>query len=131
VQNAYFIGPTYGSHAIRGPCNVHVCVADDSTLASMVKVPNAHSGRAYSEYSCIRSVAFSPDGTRIVSGSDFSIKLWGVLPCAHTLQLLSVVWVDGAGDGARAVHLLLLRMCGRCFKSGVPGGDAQCAQPLS
>eukprot|EP00966_Prymnesium_polylepis_P024725 570337-Prymnesium_polylepis.1 len=39
-------------------------------------MPNAHSA-------FVSSVAFSPDGTNIVSGSEFSIKLWGVLPCAQ------------------------------------------------
>ena len=62
---------------------------DGSALVRVAEKPNAHSGAIY-------SVAFSPDGTRIVSGSrDGSIKLWGVLPSAHArkLHLLSGVVV--------------------------------------
>ena len=60
-----------------------VCGADGSNLAFVAREPNAHS-----DY--IASVAFSPDGTKIVS-SDQSIKLWGVLPCTHKNRTCCVV----------------------------------------
>lgn len=45
--------------------------AADATLALVAEQPSAHSDWVY-------SVDFSPDGTRVVSGSkDTSIKLWG------------------------------------------------------
>eukprot|EP00966_Prymnesium_polylepis_P111329 2574845-Prymnesium_polylepis.2 len=62
--------------------------ADATTLALMANEINAHSG-------AVLSVGFSPDGTRIVSGSGaggnypYSMKVWGerrflaVLSCAR------------------------------------------------
>ena len=45
--------------------------ADASSMALVAEQPSAHSDIVY-------SVGFSPDGTRIVSGSDdFSVKVWG------------------------------------------------------
>ena len=47
------------------------CGADASTLALVAEQPSAHNSYVY-------SVGFSPDGTRIVSGShDSSVKVWG------------------------------------------------------
>ena len=52
-------------------------LADLSTAALLAEVNNTHGNR-------ILSVAFSPDGSKVVSGSsDKSIKLWGVL-AQHT-----------------------------------------------
>ena len=52
-------------------------VSDGSTLALLVEVPNAHSSGIY-------SVSFSPDGTKVISGSaDKSIQLRGVWHCTH------------------------------------------------
>ena len=45
--------------------------ADVSNMALVLEQPSAHSSDVY-------SVGFSPDGTRIVSGStDRSVKVWG------------------------------------------------------
>ena len=49
-------------------------LADASSLALVAEKTNAHSDD-------INSVAFSPDGTKIVSGSDDgTIKAWGERP---------------------------------------------------
>ena len=46
--------------------------ADATTLTLVAEQTNAHGGWH------VRSVGFSPDGTRIVSGSDdYSVKVWG------------------------------------------------------
>ena len=58
------------------------CLADKLELLS--EKTNAHSD-------CINSVAFSPDGTKIVSGSDDgTIKVWdsGALLPSNELHLL-------------------------------------------
>jgi WD40 repeat protein len=51
---------------------VRVCVvADGSTLSLLAELPSAHGAAVY-------SVCFSPDRTKIVSGSAYwDIKLWG------------------------------------------------------
>jgi WD40 repeat protein len=98
-------------------------LADGSTLASVAEMPNAHSGDVY-------SVAFSPDGTKIVSGSsDLSIKLWGVLLLRTQV---AVAEVDSLVAGVTCLQsLVCVCMRGRCFKPRVCGGAAQCAQLLS
>jgi len=60
---------------------VLACPAD--ALGLLSEKPNAHSFN-------IPSVAFSPDGTKIVSGSgDQTIKVWDSgVPRAHELPLL-------------------------------------------
>ena len=72
--------------AVTCRCVMGVCGTDCATLAAMMKMASARGAS-------INSVAFSPDGTKIVSGSsgssDQSIQLWGVLPCARKLHLLS------------------------------------------
>ena len=61
-------------------------LADASSLALVAEKTNAHSG-------WINSVAFSPDGTKIVSGSsDKTIKVWD----AETLAEIE----ERRGDGA-------------------------------
>eukprot|EP00966_Prymnesium_polylepis_P232846 5385382-Prymnesium_polylepis.3 len=65
--------------------HVFACGADASTLALVAEKPAAHSDRVY-------SVGFSPDGTRIVSGSqDMSIKLWGGHASSHMHAILTVL----------------------------------------
>ena len=50
---------------------MHVPCADATSLSLMVEKQGAHSGE-------VDSVSYSPDGTRIVSGSsDKAIKIWG------------------------------------------------------
>ena len=73
--------------------------ADGVTLAFVAEMPNAHSNR-------IDSVAFSPDGTKIVSASyDGSIKLWGVLPCTHASCTCCVVlWIGGEESCCAHAH---------------------------
>ena len=58
------------------------------TLELLAEVPNAHIGYVY-------SVHFSPDGSKIVSGSgDNSIKLWGVLlPACKLHRAVQCRWV--------------------------------------
>jgi WD40 repeat protein len=90
-----------------------VCVTDASSLASLMTMPNAHSDIVY-------SVAFSPDGTKIVSGSyDYSIKLWGVLPCTHKLHLLSVACLNGVVASVWYEQLLALA-CVRLWQMDQP-----------
>jgi WD40 repeat protein len=48
---------------------VVVCAADATTLELLAEKQNAHSDG-------IESVAFSPDGTRVVSGALESIDVW-------------------------------------------------------
>ena len=56
---------------------VRVCGADASTLAQVAERMNTHSGH-------VHSVGFSPDGTRLVSGSNGdTIKIWGGAHCSH------------------------------------------------
>eukprot|EP00966_Prymnesium_polylepis_P098082 2271400-Prymnesium_polylepis.1 len=89
------------------------CSSDGSTLTSVAAMPNAHS-----DY--VSSVAFSPDGTKIVSGSyDYSIKLWGVLPCTHKLHLLSVACLNGVVAGVWYEQLLALA-CVRLWQMDQP-----------
>ena len=62
------------------------CYADASTLALVVEQTSAHVDQ-------VRSVGFSPDGTRIVSGSiDQNIKFWGARPRlrVHVLVLARI-----------------------------------------
>ena len=70
--------------------------ADALTLAPVAEQTSAHIN------SIVHSVGFSPDGTRIVSGSDdSSVKLWGarrllVLGC-HALVVAMGVGCGGSG----------------------------------
>ena len=65
--------------------------ADASSMALVVEQPSAHS-----DY--VNSVGFSPDGTRIVSGSyDSSVKVWGgrrllALCCRVLVVAAGVQW---------------------------------------
>ncbi len=64
--------------------------ADAWTLALVVENTNAHA-------LIVRSVRFSPDGTKIVSGSaDGSIRLWGGQP---SLKLFMSVRCTGGVRG--------------------------------
>ena len=68
-------------------------MADGSTRALLAEVANAHRNLIF-------SVAFSPDGSKMVSGSDDeSIKLWGAL-AQHTQAAVvecgvAMVWLVG------------------------------------
>ena len=91
------------------PLRVCVCAcatscADASTLALVAEKTSAHSG-------CVKSVSFSPDGMRIVSGSgvgneitsfsgDNSVKVLGArrslaLCCRVLVVAVSVRWRSG------------------------------------
>jgi WD40 repeat protein len=68
--------------------------ADGSTLALVAEHTWAHSADVW-------SVVFSPDGTKIVSGSsDSSIKLWGGrhsrAPSSRVLLRAATVWLSAA-----------------------------------
>eukprot|EP00966_Prymnesium_polylepis_P031074 722793-Prymnesium_polylepis.1 len=75
-------------------------------LALVAELTSAHSG-------FVNSVAFSPDGTRIVSGSrDTSIKLWGGRAIARVygrlrflLSLIGRVWLEVFLACAVCAHL--------------------------
>eukprot|EP00966_Prymnesium_polylepis_P111328 2574845-Prymnesium_polylepis.1 len=74
---------------------------DATTLALVAEQTNAHSG-------CVYSVGFSPDGTRIVSGSgDNSVKVWGG---PRSLSLWSRVLVV-----AICVRRTAAEVCGACY----------------
>ena len=49
---------------------MHVPCADATSLSLVVEKQGAH-------IDYIHSVSYSPDGTRIVSGSGVAIKIWG------------------------------------------------------
>ena len=68
--------------------------ADASNMALVAEQPSAHSGFVY-------SVGFSPDGTRIVSGSqDSSVKVWGERRLhAACCRVLAVVARCAVGSG--------------------------------
>ena len=56
--------------------------ADASTLALVAVEMSAH-------IDFVQSVSFSPDGTRIVSGSgDRGLAVWGARPCSVLLACL-------------------------------------------
>eukprot|EP00966_Prymnesium_polylepis_P021617 496926-Prymnesium_polylepis.3 len=65
-------------------------------MALVAEQPSAHSGYVY-------SVAFSPDGTRILSGSgDSSVKVWGgrrplALCCRVLAMAVGVQWAVADG----------------------------------
>ena len=63
-------------------------------MALVAEQPSAHSGY-------VLSVGFSPDGTRIVSGSgDRSVKVWGVFRLlALCCRVLAVAAVCAVGSG--------------------------------
>ena len=79
------------------------CLADKLELLS--EKINAHSGDIYSVAFSVMSVAFSPDGTKIVSGSDDkTIKVWEMVNWSrkdhmtfnHTTQrfVLLLLWLN-------------------------------------
>ena len=71
--------------------------ADASTLALVAEQTIAHDD-------FVRSVGFSPDGTRIVSGSDdFRVKVWGARRLLAQCYRVLVVEADVQWAAAEAV----------------------------
>jgi WD40 repeat protein len=65
----------------------------------------------------VKSVAISPDGTRIASGSyDNTVRLWDTVSCARlstlTLDLTQIERVAFSPDGTRVASLLDNSTCG-------------------
>ena len=88
------------------------CHADAFTLALLAEITSAHRND-------VSSVAFSPDGKMILSGSaDSSIKLWGGL-CMSTLCSLS----SCSGVGCSRLTCMCCRLVHRRADAG-PGLEA-------
>ena len=76
---------------------------DAATLSLLSESTNAHSDK-------VRSVAFSPDGSKIVSGSDdFSIKVWDWMANLGSHITLTNTVIDNAlAQGLNSVHIAFM-----------------------